>query len=475
MLPLRWEAMFEARRLPRYGAIILCATILLIATSQYGIGFSSASFSYLSGADSLREEGILTQDYWLVHFPPLQPLVLMLLATNLTLILTLNTVLLCANLMLVGYALEQLDVAEFYIIGTIIGLGSLPIMALMHGIIYGEPLFLILVQLSLLLLWKERLGWAAVMIALAPLQHYVGVALIVVGVLVVWQRYGFRAGLSYGALTAAPITVWTFRNYLILDESARTISLSFMTIADLWEGVVNIAPWLFPVSGFALGAFLLNRRWPSLSPLVRLYSLFIILYLIVLVVSGTLFDHFTSLDFHILSPVIMLGWVIAIWGFHTQLPLLSPSLKVAGRYTFSLLMAAYLVVGLGYAIVDLRPKGLGLIRATRPVYEDVLQALPDDSIIYSNHIWLVNMLGYSARNLPFTRNLSSLQAMAAYDEQMNVVINQIYDGNAVILWFEEFRKSNLVSLEELQAFLPYEEYDGLLIFSVGLSSELSLR
>lgn len=455
-------------RMGLIAAILCCGILLLVATSVHGIGYYSDSFSYLSGAESLAVEGITSTDYALVHYPPLLSIVLMILNNNPTLILLLNTLLLCANMALMARMLQMADVEDWLIIGAVLSVGFFPIMILLYGTVLSEALFLVMMQAALILLYKRRIWWVLPIVALAPLQRYVGISLVIAATSIILVQHGWRRAGVFGAIAVIPAVLWSFRNYLVVDNIGRPL-LGYRPIPFdlLLDGAHNIAPWLFPVLAIVLGTLLLTRRLPSPPLIIRFCLWYIFFYFAFLFVSISFFDYSTPLDFRIMAPFIVLSWIIAIWLLHETLRDFQPVFRQMAIGAFVLLVIAYIGVSTVYVVVDLRPKGLGLVRAIRPVHEEVLEMIPEETEIYTNNVSVTRMLGRESRNLPFTFDLRSPEAIAAFDEQMNRLINRVYNGEAVVLWYEEIERTNMVSLEELKAFLPYRGYDQLIVFVGG--------
>lgn len=458
--PIQWALL---------AAVVLSGALLLVATGEHGIGYYSDSFGYLSGAESLRVEGPLTKDYALVHYPPLWSVVLLMLGTNTTLILLLNTVLLMANLSLLAYLMRMADVDDYLIVGSVLAVGTFPIIVLLYGTILSEALFLVMLQLSLILLTRNRLRWALMVVALAPLQRYVGVTLIAAGVLMVWSLRGYRHAMVFGIVSVLPVGFWMVRNDLVWGNPGRYVwGYQPISLEIILNGLESLAPWLLPIFAIAGGLVIFSKQVPSPPAIIRSCLWFIVIYLAFLFVSISIYDHSTPLDFRILSPVILFGWVVAAWLLTEQFRLIpSLLLKRLAALAVVLLVVAYVSVGTAYAVLDLRPKGLGLVRAIRPIHEEVLSRIPEETIVYANQVSVIRMLGRQALSLPFTFDFSSEAAIAAFDGQMNNVFNRVYAGEAVILWYKEFERTNIVSLDELQAFLPYQEYEGLIVFAAG--------
>ena len=407
----------------------------------------------------------MSEDYSLVHYPPLYPLTLLSLNTNVTLITLFQIGLLVANLGMMGYLMAMLGVDDRLIAVALLVIGVSPVMILWHGYIHSEGSFFLLMQISIVLLAKNKLRWAALVIGLASIQRYVGVTLIGLAFFVILFRHGLLRAILFSLIASIPLGLWLFRNQLVFNAPGRNAFFDLIPLEKITDGLITLAPWLYPILGILALSLFLTRRLPPVSLLARIIFGYIVGYIVFMMISISFFDHFTSLDYRIMAPVMILSWVLAAWLLQEQLRVLDGRHKQIIMVLAGLLMAAYVLVSVGYVIGNLRPRGIGLVRATRPVHEEVLESISDETSVYSNHPWIIQMLGRQARSLPFKTYWGRLDEMAVFDAQMNRVTNQVYNGDAVILWFEEFEKTNLVSLEELQAFMPYEAHDGLLVFA----------
>ena len=60
----------------------------------------------------------------------------------------------------------------------IVVVGLAPEMVFRHSMIMSEPLFLLLLQLTVIMLINKRYRWAVVFAALAPMQRYAGITIV---------------------------------------------------------------------------------------------------------------------------------------------------------------------------------------------------------------------------------------------------------------------------------------------------------
>lgn len=459
-----------------YGAVasamILAVAMVLLAIGEHGIGYNSDSFSYMLGAEKLIEEGLLTTEYSLVHFPPLLPLLLIGIGVdNATLLLVFSLLLLIANIATFAWMLHIAHVNPYLQIGVILLVGVSPVMLILHGILHSEPLFLLLLQLSIIFLAKGQFRLALLCVALAPLQRYAGVALVGAAALIVWYRVGFVRAVVFGAFGITPLALWMLRSAVIADNPGREFGFRWMGWDRLVDAGITLAPWLLPMLVVCVGLFMLTQQRPKTPEIVRMSAIFTVVYSAFLILSINFFDHFTPLDFRILSPVILLGWFMVAWFIDAQLAtlkaqdwrLFSRPLYMWVSIGLVLMVVCYVGIGSAYAITR-RPDGLGMVRALEPIHWEVLATVPENTLIYSNQEHLIAIMGREAISPP--GNVYQSWDDAQYEIGMAQMIEEIEAGQAVIFWFEDFPRSQLASPDELATLTPQNAYyDGLIVFS----------
>ncbi|HVQ40533.1 MAG TPA: glycosyltransferase family 39 protein, partial [Pyrinomonadaceae bacterium] len=340
------------------GPILLLAVLaILIAwlATRYGIGLTPDSTVYLDAAHNLLNDRGLTaltgrgEFGPLTHYPPLYPAVLALL-TRLGILFggqsiegtarVLNSFIFGANVLLVGVGIRSYARSSYWlpVIGSALTLTA-PAIAGIHTFALTEGLFIFLSLGGLLSLSRfietKKQPWlmtAAVMVTLAFLTRYVGITLILTGVLVLLfvQGRSLRqrgiAALSFGLVAGAPMALWTLRNLrLSAGVSDREFVFHPIGLRQIVSGVSTASTWLllgkvgtnYRIVFFALelgltiviAIYLLRRNRPApadkeiSSPLVIILVTFVGCYVAFLIFTASFIDADSVLDDRALAPV----------------------------------------------------------------------------------------------------------------------------------------------------------------------------
>ncbi|GAB4515947.1 MAG: hypothetical protein OHK0046_20240 [Anaerolineae bacterium] len=462
-----------------YALLVLLAALGVFAsTANHGLGFSPDSFAYLRGADLVFSDP-LTPSEDLSKFPPLYAAVLALLESNLTVIRWFNAAVLTLNLGLFAVAMQFTGVRWRVGLPVLAALALAPELVFRHSMVMSEPLFLLLIQITLLLLVHERYGWALLPAALLPMQRYAGVAFIAACVLYIWGHLGWRRGwrraLLFGGLALLPVVGWLVRGSLVADNP-RQILWHPVSLDHLRDAVLTLGGryWFAPAAVVALGLATINRahlRALHLPRTVQAALLFIACYVGFLLVSISFYDFYTPLDSRILSPVLLLGWLVMAWFVDAQFALLK-----VGRRWWGL---AFGVVLLGFGLfgavrmAENNQEGVGLAQWIEDDYYPVLAALPENVIYYSNHTVVIDVMILNdpalehtrANSLPAKYDPITLVENPDYESEYQQLMTRVEEGRAIIIWFDEVERDNVTSLAELEG-LPVQDYNGLRIFGL---------
>ena len=269
----------NARRLHRrwQAAIVLLAVLggglVLLATAKYGAGLTTDSVAYLDGASNLMSgKGFISHTGEpLIWWPPLYPALLALIGSVTRLdptsfahivnaILFGLLILLSARLLRTGLRLS----AAYSVLGVCAMVFSVPLSAI-YAMTWSECLFVPLVVLFLTCAERYResrstatLAIMATSAALACLTRYIGVALVLTGILVIMLAPGAnlrtrstRAS-GFAILSLAPLGFWLLRNY----QQAGTLSGNrfhpvFELVTNIILLVTSMLSWYEPL-GLAL-------------------------------------------------------------------------------------------------------------------------------------------------------------------------------------------------------------------------------
>lgn len=219
---------------------VIAAVIVLKSTALYGPGISSDALYYISTAKGLVEGkgyyGFDEEPY--THWPPLFPTLLAML--GLAGIEPLNG---ARFVNAVSFALIVFCSGIVFsrriksLLLVILGASSVLVSATMLRIsvfAWTEPLFALLVIFFMLTMVQflktsqfKSLVFAGVLAALACLQRYVGIAIVMAGVAMIFLlthktkwRDKLKAAAIFGAVSCTPLGLWFLRNRLIASTVA---------------------------------------------------------------------------------------------------------------------------------------------------------------------------------------------------------------------------------------------------------------
>ena len=337
---------------------VLLALLFHLSTSlRWGVAVKDDSVYYLVAAKNfLQGKGLswISGDQYspLTHYPPLYSLSLSVLgfllrdvdqaATYLASFFFAGNILLVV--MLVYFATKE---TFFALAGGAILLLS-PVFLEVHLQAMSEPLYIACTLLGLFLIAahirnqeRQRLILAAFVAALAFLTRYIGLSVIITGVIAIlfWQQGSlkrkFSATFLYGAIAVFPNMIWYVRNYILTGSFTNRV-LVFHPIAKekAVEAGVSIASWLLPVSvplhlrallmaaivfatlmGIAILWRSKGRRVPASSlgwKFLAILFLYALIYSLMLLLSLTFFDASTRLSNRILSPLYTIGMILVV-------------------------------------------------------------------------------------------------------------------------------------------------------------------
>ncbi|MBE0410250.1 MAG: glycosyltransferase family 39 protein, partial [Anaerolineales bacterium] len=328
----------------------------MFATS-WGIGTSPDSVAYIGSARNLAAGLGLTvpfgglDDAPMTHHAPFYPALLGAIwfsgidPAHVARIL--GAVIIAVNTLLAAWLVSRMVVGmNWPPVFAALLVGISPTILEIHSMAWTEPLFISLGFLGLGLLARglENRSWklsliAALLVGLAALTRYAGVALIFSGILgiLLLARVGVIHRLTYaagfGMAAGLPLLVWVAYNILTVG-TATSRSLNFHPIGrgQLWQGMASITSWLLipenaptwfhlatlTLLGLLISAALFiiwrgrNKEWTTPGITLSLIALFIPVYILFLVVSISLFDANTPLDGRILSPAFFAGVVCMV-------------------------------------------------------------------------------------------------------------------------------------------------------------------
>ena len=250
---------------------LLGVILVFINTSTYGPGVSSDGMEYLSTADNLTRGQGFTNFHGGVYisWPPLYPLILAGLnrLTGLDTFLAgwiLNALCYGVTIFLAGILLKLCfpDRIAWAALGALLTLFFLSYLVSASNIA-SDPLFIVLLLAFFIachhyLTASSRIAlWSMLFLAaLSPLQRFLGVCVVMVGVLVVFARHRdapFKAAgkaLVFGLAASLPTLVWVIgRNYRLYGNltGPRHLYQAFL-LENMAYCVRQMLRWFVPIS-----------------------------------------------------------------------------------------------------------------------------------------------------------------------------------------------------------------------------------
>lgn len=492
-------------------AIALIGACFIFFATLNGLGTSPDSITYLSVANNLLSgHGLTTNNIPetyipLTQYPPFYSIALALGSlmgdAPIAFARILGGFLFAGNIFLVGILLKSLLPEANWpaILGALLMLMA-PAMLGIHLMAWSEPLFIMLLIISLLILNKaltnqSRFGLlvASISTGLAFLTRYAGIALVVtgfIGIILLSQKkiiQRFVDVVLYAIISSGPLIGLLLSNQLNAG-SATNRSLAFHPIstASLLTGVRTINSWfglpenlsswihlsfivgvvvlftILTLVNIRIGknAFSISPTAKSdLHPIIVLMLIFIFIYGGFLIFSISFIDANTPLDNRILSPLYPLLVVIIVYMVARYAKFNQKILTRLVPITFFLLLGGlYLNVSIPY-ISSARQNGIGF---STPRWENSqliaeIKQLPPEIAIFSNvpeAIYLHS--GHPASRLPRVFELSTQQTNPEYDLEMLDVGERMTNGRGVLAYFNQPGRNTNPTLEEIMGVLSLQ-------------------
>jgi len=478
------------------GLALLVAALIWIAT-PWGVGVEYDSVFYWSAAENLLQGRGLgridgTGEFIpLTHFPPLYPLALAALAGISGASVTAAARLIAAvlfgfNLFLLGRLVVGLGAGRWVAFGLVLVCLVAPTILERHLWAMSEPLYFTWLLCSLGFLSRSLdepankwLLAAAATSGPATLTRYAGLSLLATGVIVLlifgarpWIARLRRAAL-YGVLAGLLPVAWQVRNWLVAGTPTNRVLLFHPPgIDQLREAGSTLAAWVpYPaispelrlgVLGLVgLGALVLMVGWARRGGEARgsapwrlavVAGLHGAVYLGFLGVSLTFFDASTRLRDRVLSPLFLVGVLIAAgvvalsrsssgWGL----------IRLAALAAAALLVVPYSVRAVG--MLRESREGLGFVGPTWRNSETLAltRQLGDGLQLYSNEAFPIYFLtGRPTTWVPERIDPVKGAERSGYRQDLETMHARIAAGEAaLILFYRQSLKPELLPLHEL--------------------------
>jgi hypothetical protein len=474
----------------------ICTFTLMFWTMNYGPGISPDSTKYFAVARNLISgNGFYESDFSVSHYPPVYPILLAIVnifntGDNLLPARLLHALLFSVNVCLVVYAVQKSTNHSLWasILILLVYIVSAPLI-LIYSMAWSESPFIIFSIFALLLCSyfclrpsTKLLLATSIISSLAITTRYIGLTLlptIILGIVIFGNhsiKDKIRDTIITIGITCLPIGIWIFSN-LIATESAtdRSFAIHPIDLGHIETLIETLYFFVFPVQfpkwlqavvifGIAL-AFLIStiklsslidiRKEIKSSIRIILFSLcitFFFAYIAFLMISISFFDAHTPLDFRILAPAFLtfeIAFIILIWSLfrHTGQELLK----------WGLLSIAILSIALNsrsaiLRAIDIHNHGRGYSSKAWRNSDTVhyLKSSSIDSNIYTNGADVIRFwIEMEATVLPQKIEQTTLIANDEYTEQMQILCDDVKEGDATIIFFTSINRSALPTLDEL--------------------------
>ena len=456
----------------------------LAYSTPIGLGINDDSIAYIAGARSILNgngyrEAWLASNGPVTQFPPGFPTVLALIGfvTGLDPVRgarALNGLLFGLNILLtgwVGWRMTRSRLAGIFVAALTLLNSSL---LYIHTRAMSEPLFIFLMLISFLLLdyYFERsrtgllialgitLGWAY-------LARYAALSLLatMIAVLLVLHedwRTRLKSVLIL-CLSAFPwIIGWSIRNRVIGGSFTNRVLGWHPVNLENWElGIQTFMEFLVPLRsarkvlswipasyeiililiGLSLLIWVLYQGWPHLvrpekharpNVLTFTQAMFVIAYLIVLVLTMTLFDQATKFQVRILSPtyisLLLLLTALGIWLWRNRGAFWKPVILLCAVGLLSMFASSQVVAVQYYRVGDDAFAGERWVESEAIAS---LDKLPPDVLILTNEPGVVYLYtGRPSATLPKTEPGIASIKQPVLDGKIVIVLFRVNKANA---------------------------------------------
>lgn len=470
-----------------------CAGYLLWFLTPHGLGTNPDTAVFIGTARNVLEgRGFAYQNQdgelaAMTHFPPLYPL---LLATS---AIGDGDVVHGArwlNILLLGLLVITTTYTAFYLLRSlrlalltaILMAGSYSVVKVYLMALSEAPfLCLLLVAILCLVFYRRRprlryLVVAAVSLSLATMVRYAGVAAVVAAVACLLLLPGrslrgrLRDATLLGVIGLLPLLMWFARNQMLVDgDAARAIAFHPITLDRLYMGIGTIAGWMIPgieatrgwavifvfvgVSMITAVACWVSPRDTRLGEFIWITALFNTVYIVFLVVSLSVADMQTPLDYRILAPAFV-PWLISFVGLlkllgerwlHVKYIRLAPMAPALIMLIFNLQAIVYIgsesrTAGLGYANREW---------ADLSILQHVAE-LPEKTTVYSNAPDLIYLYTerYS-RFVPHKYAPTTGESNPDYTLELAAMQEALSEKTSVLIYFDWVERDYVPTLQEL--------------------------
>jgi len=481
----------------------------LYQATTWGAGLLPDSITYIEGARSIFKnwnlDGIGT------HYPPLYFILIALTA-----LITGNTLEALRLLQLLTISLNFIVFTMIVWKGTQKALLPTILCSLffvtsqsvlyIHAMAWSEGTFCFFSLLGFYFLGQyledkhnrfSTLTLSALFIGLAFITRYVGITLIVTGIISLALYSGgnkiqrLKDCFYFGFFSSFPMLLWMVRNWFVSGSvTSRKLVVHTISIEKVQAGLHVFFQWLFIPNNqpiiFLVVLILIaiiyiisikDIATKQLNRTAEIYFIFILIYIPFILISISLFDAHTPLDKRILFPVYLffgLGFVLlAERIYHIK------KIRTVCYFMFLVLfILAYAQFSiqkeyLSYA----RTNGIGFA-SKKWIQSDMLhwvKKLPKDTVIYTNGPDVIKIIAHRSSKMvpsiffPVNQTKNNNIQSDIYD-----MVSEISDHKGVIIYFNGITwRRYLPTIKQLSQVLPLKlEYRGKDGVAVEINSQI---
>ncbi len=492
--------------------IVTGCFIIHYATAQWSVGVNPDSLIFIDTAQNIIAGNGITAyvdgtQKPLTHFPPLYPLTLAAggVISGKDPFVVARWVNIGTFALLLGYIARVV----WYITNrtcwlSILVVGILilaPHILFIHTLAMSEPLFLVFTIITFFLLARYRevahtriLVLASITSSMALLTRYPGIALILTGSIELFFfcpsrtfRKRVQDTLLFILLACTPMAFWIGRN-MVLAENATNRTLAFHPpgLSHIRGFFYTLSTWVIPYSTsytihtglriiltgvFLVGCLFFWKRNISFrqylysfiieTPIARIASLFIAIYIGFILISISFFDYQTPLDYRLLLPVYLAILLIIAVFIHYDTENKQMFVKKRVILSVSLITMSILYIFVsselmlflhtnGWKYSGRRWQESALIEETAQIHPSIP--------IYTNAPNILRfIINRDTLSLPYKFHRTSLLPNETYAIEIATMREDIVHRDALIVYFTRLSwTNNIPTPEELQQELPLE-------------------
>ncbi len=457
----------------------------LVFGTRWGIGLSPNSAVYIGAARNLLNgDGLSVSSYDggfapMTQYPPLFPSLLagigMFGIDPTTGVKWLHPLLFASNIFLVGFLIRICGGSPWAsILGSFLVMTSVTSLKI-HSMAWSEPLFIFLGILALFFLAKRLEGQgvsflvaSSLMVALAFLTRYAGIALVGSGILAIlllsretWRKRSKDAVIFF-LVSTVPMILWMVRNLAVAGTAtAREAGFHPITVGHLQSALDSISSWLLPAATPSVGGiglfivavlltviYILARREKDqtqrelgkkgLARLSTLLAIFIGMYGLMLIIVISFFDAYMSIDDRYLYPAYIAALILCLSSCFFRAIAKAPLVRISLVMCSLVFSFFYLSQATSWLVFSYK-NGTGY--ASRSWKESKLMTLVkvlDRKVpVFSNGPDAIYLLaGRPAYMVPRKINPGSGRLNGDYSSELLSVRERLGEGNGVVVYFK---------------------------------------